>query len=121
MIERWQKALILRAFDPLLNETQDASITKDLRIADALGEIGPSVMVGAGTTFLGIMPLAFANNAIFRVFFRMFLIIISFGVRATLFTRIDTLAVLCRRCGMLPPSPLPVGLLVQVFCCRSCW
>ncbi|CBJ26527.1 conserved unknown protein [Ectocarpus siliculosus] len=59
---------------------QDPSIPKDARIADALGEIGPSVMVGAATTFLGIMPLAFANNVIFRVFFKMFLVIISFGV-----------------------------------------
>ncbi|CAN0455990.1 unnamed protein product, partial [Scytosiphon promiscuus] len=44
-----------------------------------LGEIGPSILVGATTTFLGIMPLAFANNVIFRVFFKMFLCIISFG------------------------------------------
>ncbi|CAM9472819.1 unnamed protein product [Ascophyllum nodosum] len=55
------------------------TIPKDARIADALGEIGPSVMIGAATTFLGIMPLAFANNVIFRVFFKMFLVIISFG------------------------------------------
>ncbi|CAM9359667.1 unnamed protein product, partial [Ectocarpus fasciculatus] len=59
---------------------QDPGIPKDARIAEALGEIGPSVMVGAATTFLGIMPLAFANNVIFRVFFKMFLVIISFGV-----------------------------------------
>ncbi|CAN0008284.1 unnamed protein product [Ectocarpus sp. 12 AP-2014] len=58
---------------------QDPSIPKDARIAEALGEIGPSVMVGAATTFLGIMPLAFASNVIFRVFFKMFLVIISFG------------------------------------------
>ncbi|CAM9506157.1 unnamed protein product [Ectocarpus sp. 12 AP-2014] len=58
---------------------QDPGIPKDARIAEALGEIGPSVMVGAATTFLGIMPLAFANNVIFRVFFKMFLVIISFG------------------------------------------
>ncbi|CAM9359742.1 unnamed protein product, partial [Ectocarpus fasciculatus] len=58
---------------------QDASIPKDARIAEALGEIGPSVIVGAATTFLGIMPLAFASNVIFRVFFKMFLVIISFG------------------------------------------
>ncbi|CAM9121063.1 unnamed protein product [Ectocarpus fasciculatus] len=58
---------------------QDPSIPKDARIAEALGEIGPSVMVGAATTFLGIMPVAFANNVIFRVFFKMFLVIISFG------------------------------------------
>ncbi|CAN0043144.1 unnamed protein product, partial [Hapterophycus canaliculatus] len=59
---------------------QDSTIPKDNRIANALGEIGPSILVGAATTFLGIMPLAFANNVIFRVFFKMFLCIISFGV-----------------------------------------
>lgn len=59
---------------------QDPNISKDDRIANALGEIGPSVLVGAMTTFLGIMPLAFANNVIFRVFFKMFLVIITFGV-----------------------------------------
>ncbi|CAM9198844.1 unnamed protein product, partial [Ectocarpus sp. 12 AP-2014] len=58
---------------------QDPSIPKDARIAEALGEIGPSVIVGAATTFLGIMPLAFASNMVFRVFFKMFLVIISFG------------------------------------------
>lgn len=58
---------------------QDPGIPKDARIANALGEIGPSVMVGAATTFLGIMPMAFAQNAIFRVFFKMFLVIITFG------------------------------------------
>ena len=64
---------------------QDPNISKDDRIANALGEIGPSVLVGAMTTFLGILPLAAANNAIFRVFFKMFLVIISFGV--SLFSR----------------------------------
>eukprot|EP00904_Undaria_pinnatifida_P008217 jgi/Undpi1/4525/HiC_scaffold_18.g07879.m1 len=58
---------------------QNPNTPKDERIADTLGEIGPSVMVGAATTFLGIMPLAFANNVIFRVFFKMFLVIICFG------------------------------------------
>lgn len=29
---------------------------------------------------MGIVPLAFANNVIFRTFFKMFLCIISFGV-----------------------------------------
>ncbi|CBN79517.1 conserved unknown protein [Ectocarpus siliculosus] len=58
---------------------QDPRTPKDTRIADALGEIGPSLLMGAGTTFLGIMPLVFAHNVIFRVFFKMFLVIISFG------------------------------------------
>lgn len=59
---------------------QDPNTPKDARIADALVEIGPSVMLGATTTFLGVMPLAFANNVVFRVFFKMFIVIISFGV-----------------------------------------
>lgn len=60
---------------------QDPSTPKDVRIAEGLGEIGPSVVVGAGTTFIGIMPMAFARNHVFRVFFKMFIIIIGFGVR----------------------------------------
>lgn len=56
-------------------------MSKDKRIAQALGEIGPAVVVGATTTFLGIMPMIFASNVIFRVFFKMFFIIILFGVR----------------------------------------
>ncbi|CAM9418245.1 unnamed protein product [Ectocarpus sp. 8 AP-2014] len=58
---------------------QDPDRDKDVRIADGLGEIGPSVVVGAATTFLGITPMAFAANHVFRVFFKMFLIIIGFG------------------------------------------
>ncbi|CAM9765761.1 unnamed protein product, partial [Scytosiphon promiscuus] len=58
---------------------QDPTRPKDNRIADGLGEIGPSVIVGAATTCLGIVPMAFAKNHVFRVFFKMFLIIIGFG------------------------------------------
>ena len=49
------------------------------RLRDALIEIGPSVLMGALTTFIGIMPLLFANSAIFRTFFKMFFLIIVFG------------------------------------------
>lgn len=59
---------------------QDTRISKQARIAATMGEIGPSVMLGAATTLVGIVPLSFASNAIFRVFFKMFLIIIAFGV-----------------------------------------
>eukprot|EP00752_Nemacystus_decipiens_P003669 g3381.t1 len=58
---------------------QDPNVPKDIRIADGLGEIGPSVVVGAATTFSGIMPMAFASNHVFRVFLKMFIIIIGFG------------------------------------------
>ncbi|CAM9203139.1 unnamed protein product [Chrysoparadoxa australica] len=40
------------------------------RVILALEEIGPSIMLGGATTFLGVVPLAFASNEIFRVFFR---------------------------------------------------
>ncbi len=76
---------------------QDPAVSKNLRIGRALGEIGPSVVVGAITTFLGIMVMAFASNAIFRVFFKMFIIIITFGVSA-----VDCVpAAGCRRCSAL--------------------
>ena len=71
----------LSAASPLPPVSQDRTISKNLRIGLALGEIGPSVLVGAITTFLGIMVMAFASNVIFRVFFKMFFIIITFGVR----------------------------------------
>lgn len=59
---------------------QDPNSPKDVRIADGLGEIGPSVCVGAATTLVGIMPMIFARNHVFQVFLKMFLIIIGFGV-----------------------------------------
>ena len=80
-----------------------------MRIANALGEIGPSVMLGAATTFLGIMPMAFANNEIFRVFFKMFLVIITFGVsvdsggwrRLFAIARVHPLLLVCLTTGLL--------------------
>ncbi|CAN0203161.1 unnamed protein product [Ascophyllum nodosum] len=58
---------------------QNTDSSKDVQIANALGEVGPSVMLGAATTFLGIMPMAFASSFIFRVFFKIFILIIVFG------------------------------------------
>ena len=45
-----------------------------------LVEIGPPVLLGGMTTFLGIAPLAFSSSTIFRTFFKMFLGIIAYGV-----------------------------------------
>ncbi|CAM9475163.1 unnamed protein product [Discosporangium mesarthrocarpum] len=58
---------------------QNPALQKEERIVQSLGEIGPSVLLGASTTLLGVIPMAFASNEIFRVFFRMFLIISGFG------------------------------------------
>ena len=58
---------------------QPAGLTKSEKVKGALVEIGPSVLLGCSTTFLGILPLAFAGTSIFRIFFRMFFSIIVFG------------------------------------------
>jgi Niemann-Pick C1 protein len=44
-----------------------------------LGEIGPSVSLGCFTTFLGVVPLALAKSAVFRVFLKMFISIVLVG------------------------------------------
>lgn len=58
---------------------QPQHLSNGERVRLALIGIGPSVLMGCMTTFLGILPLAFANSAIFRIFFRMFFSIIVFG------------------------------------------
>lgn len=58
---------------------QPTGLSKSEKVKSALVEIGPSVLLGCTTTFLGILPLAFAGTAIFRIFFRMFFSIIVFG------------------------------------------
>lgn len=63
-------------------------------------EVGPAVVCGIGTTFLGILPLAFANSEIFRVFFRLFLNIISYAA-------VHGLAVLPVLLLLLPIPPIP--------------
>lgn len=59
--------------------TQSPSMTRDERVIKTLQEIGPSVLMGATTTLLGIAPLGLANSEVFRVFFKMFLGIVFFG------------------------------------------
>ena len=67
----------------LVANKQSPATPKEAQVANALGEVGPSVMIGAATTFLGIMPMAFAKNFVFRVFFKIFILTIVFGVRDT--------------------------------------
>jgi hypothetical protein len=54
------------------------------RAAAALREIGMSVFRGGGSTFLGIILLAFAQSAVFRLFFKMLFSIIILGMSAGL-------------------------------------
>ena len=58
---------------------QPFSLSPQQRLRAALIEIGPSVLLGCTTTFIGILPLAWASSVIFRTFFRMFFLIIVFG------------------------------------------
>ena len=52
----------------------------DEAVAGMLQEIGPPVLLGGLTTFLGISPLILSNSTVFRTFFKMFLGIIVFGL-----------------------------------------
>ncbi|KAJ1422063.1 patched [Ochromonadaceae sp. CCMP2298] len=58
---------------------QPFSLTPKERLTNCLVEIGPAVLLGCSTTFLGTMPLAFADSVIFRTFFKMFFLIIVLG------------------------------------------
>jgi len=46
----------------------------------ALDEVGGAVLLGGMTTFVGVLPLAFASSFIYRVFFRLFFAIVSLGI-----------------------------------------
>mmetsp|Transcript_14922 Transcript_14922/g.22227 ORF Transcript_14922/g.22227 Transcript_14922/m.22227 type:complete len:256 (+) Transcript_14922:792-1559(+) len=65
---------------------KDRRMGKVDRIVNAGSEIGPSVLFASLTTFIGVLPLAIAQNAIFRTFFSMLLSIIVLGMLAGLIT-----------------------------------
>jgi len=50
------------------------------RMISALDEVGGAVLLGGMTTFVGVLPLAFASSFIYRVFFRLFFAIVSLGI-----------------------------------------
>ncbi|CAM9197033.1 unnamed protein product [Chrysoparadoxa australica] len=58
---------------------QDPDIPREDRVKSTLREIGPSVLCGITTTFLGVLPMALAKNLIFQTFFRMFVSIVTLG------------------------------------------
>lgn len=57
----------------------DATLGRKQRTLVALKSIGPAVLMGLFTTFLGVLPIAFAASQVFRVFFFMFLSIVIVG------------------------------------------
>lgn len=58
---------------------QEIDLGRKERTLRALQSIGPAVFLGLITTFLGVLPLAFASSQVFRVFFFMFLSIVIVG------------------------------------------
>ncbi|CAM9629215.1 unnamed protein product [Chrysoparadoxa australica] len=58
---------------------QDPSISRNERVKGTLREIGPSVLCGVTTTFIGVLPMATADSIIFSTFFRMLAAIVVLG------------------------------------------
>eukprot|EP00996_Jenningsia_fusiforme_P001768 NODE_262_length_2571_cov_16.693894_g240_i0.p1 GENE.NODE_262_length_2571_cov_16.693894_g240_i0~~NODE_262_length_2571_cov_16.693894_g240_i0.p1 ORF type:complete len:822 (+),score=177.04 NODE_262_length_2571_cov_16.693894_g240_i0:206-2467(+) len=58
----------------------EAAGTRHQRVESALAELGPSLVHGGLSTFLAVSVLIAARGYVFRVFFRMFFLIIGFGM-----------------------------------------
>ena len=54
--------------------------TANKRVVDAVSTLGASVFIGGFSTFLGMFVLLFASSEIYRIFFRMFVGIVGFGL-----------------------------------------
>lgn len=58
---------------------QQPELGRKERTLLAMKAIGPAVLLGLATTFIGVLPLAFASSQVFRVFFLMFFSIVIVG------------------------------------------
>jgi Niemann-Pick C1 protein len=54
--------------------------TRHEKTQDVLHSMGTSILLGGVSTFLGVLPLAFASTDIFRTFFVVFVGIVTIGV-----------------------------------------
>jgi len=70
------------AFACLEDKDEPSSTADDIqeKVAKALRRTGASVLKGATSTFLGIFLLSMAPAGIFRIFFKMFFMIVLLGV-----------------------------------------
>jgi hypothetical protein len=59
---------------------QPESLSRDERVRETFFRIGSSVLLSGASTLIGVLPLAFANSEIFRVFFKCFVSIVGTGL-----------------------------------------
>ena len=71
---------IAAAFLTVTAERSDGRSARAQRAAHALWKMGPAVVNGGFSTFLAVAPMYFAESYVFIVFFRMFTLIIFFGL-----------------------------------------
>jgi predicted RND superfamily exporter protein len=54
---------------------QDPTLSGTDRARGALRDVGPPVLLGCTSTFLGVLPIAFATSAVFRAFFQVMAVV----------------------------------------------
>ena len=54
--------------------------TRDERVKKTIVEIGPAVFNGGFSTYLAFAILVFSNSYVFQVFFKIFLLVVVFGL-----------------------------------------
>ena len=87
-------------FTPFTFNSENEAVR--LRMERALFAMGPPVISGAGTTFLGVMMLGFSGSPVFRMFFWLiFVLVIAAASHALIFVPVLL--------SFFPPSPAHRG------------
>jgi len=68
----------------LLRYYESKGTTRDEKVKKTLETIGASILMGAFTTFLGVIPLAFSTTKVFKMVFICFIAMVTLGVAAGL-------------------------------------
>lgn len=63
----------------LLRYYESHGRTREEKVRDTLESMGPSILVGGLSTFLGVVPLAFSTNEVAKVVFISFFAMVTFG------------------------------------------